>query len=137
MLPYALCLSYHSNTEAVLFACLLSQVDCLAPRWETALIACLHDQNKSGLFGGPVLFIQSEQSEKFLKSPGWLKKRRPSKKPLLFWSWCLSQRHSDARPHCESKYGFCNLSITSPALYQLNKQPPKIFLAIRENCLSL
>jgi len=41
----ALCLSYHSNTEAVLFACLSSfrqagppqPVDCLDPRWKTPL----------------------------------------------------------------------------------------------------
>jgi len=39
---YALCLSYHSDTEAVLFAHLSSGwatqwVDCLVPWWETAL----------------------------------------------------------------------------------------------------
>jgi len=31
--------------------------DSLALRWEVALTACLHDQNKRGFFGGPV-FIQ-------------------------------------------------------------------------------
>jgi len=40
MLQHALCLSYYSNTEAVLFACLSSgwaimmSIDCLAPRWK-------------------------------------------------------------------------------------------------------
>jgi len=43
-------------------------------------IACLHDQNKSGFFEGQLLSSQSEQSEKFSKSPDWLKKGRPSKK---------------------------------------------------------
>jgi len=42
MLYYALCLLYHSNTEAALFVCLSSSwvttnVDCLAPKRETAL----------------------------------------------------------------------------------------------------
>jgi len=43
-------------------------------------IACLHDQNKSGFFGGQLLFSQSEQSEMFSKGSDWLKKIRPSKK---------------------------------------------------------
>jgi len=39
---YALCLSYHPNTEAVLFSCLSSgwtttMGGCLAPRWKIAL----------------------------------------------------------------------------------------------------
>jgi len=42
-------------------------------------IACLHDQNKSGFFPA------NQSNLKFLKSPDWLKKSRPSKKPLLFW----------------------------------------------------
>jgi len=33
-----------------------------------------------------LLFIQSEQFEKFSKSSNWLEKSRPSKKTLLFWS---------------------------------------------------
>jgi len=33
---------------------------------------------------GRLLSIQSEQSEKFSKSPDWLEKAGPSKKPLLF-----------------------------------------------------
>jgi len=48
------------------------------------LLACLHDQNKSGFFGGPAFISQSEESEKFSKSPDWLEESRPSKKPLLF-----------------------------------------------------
>jgi len=42
-------------------------------------IAILHDQNKSGFLEGRLLSIQSEQSEKFSKSPDWLDKSRPSK----------------------------------------------------------
>jgi len=47
-----------------------------------ALLACLHDQNKSGFFGGPV-FIQPiiKRIQKALI--GW-KKAGPLKKPLLF-----------------------------------------------------
>jgi len=48
------------------------------------LLACLHDQNKSVFLEGRLFSSQSEQSEKFLKSPNWLEKSRPSKKPLLF-----------------------------------------------------
>jgi len=33
-----------------------------------------------------LLSSQSEQSEKFSKSPDWLKKNSPPKKTLLFWS---------------------------------------------------
>jgi len=47
-------------------------------------LACLHDQNKSSFLEGLLLFSQSEQSEKFSKSPDWLEKSRPSKKALLF-----------------------------------------------------
>jgi len=32
------------------------RVDYLALRWEIALIACLHDQSKSGFFGGLAFF---------------------------------------------------------------------------------
>jgi len=49
----------------------------------TLHIACLHDQNKSGLFEGPV-FIQPIRTKSFQKALiGW-KKAGPPKKPLLF-----------------------------------------------------
>jgi len=50
------------------------------PRNSTLQLACLHDQNKNGFFGGPLLFSQSEQFEKFSKIPDWLEKSRLSKK---------------------------------------------------------
>jgi len=43
-------------------------------------LACLHNLNKRGFFGGPAFIQQSEKSEKFSKSPDWLEKSRPSKK---------------------------------------------------------
>jgi len=47
-------------------------------------IACLQDQNKSGFLEGWLLFSQSEQSEKFSKSPiGW-KKAGPPKSHFCF-----------------------------------------------------
>jgi len=54
----------------------------LRPEVSTArlILASLQDKNNSGLYGGPLLSIQSEQSEKFSKSPDWLKKSRLSKK---------------------------------------------------------
>jgi len=47
------------------------------------LIACLHDQNKSGFLKGQLLSSQSEQFEKLFKSSNWLDKSRPSKKVAL------------------------------------------------------
>jgi len=41
---------------------------------------------KVAFLEGRFLSSQSKQSEKFSKSPDWLEKSRPSKKPLLFWS---------------------------------------------------
>jgi len=41
-------------------------------------VACSHDQNKSGFFGGPAFSSQSE-----IALIGWIK-AGPSKKPLLF-----------------------------------------------------
>jgi len=41
-------------------------------------------KTKVAFLEGLLLSIQSEQSEKFSKIPDWLKKSRPSKKPLLF-----------------------------------------------------
>jgi len=46
----------------------------------------LHDQNKSGFFGGPTFIQPIRATRKGFKSPDWLEKSRPSKKPLLFWS---------------------------------------------------
>jgi len=46
-------------------------------------LACLHEQNKSGFLVSRLLSSQSGQSEKFLKSPDWLEKSRPSKKAAL------------------------------------------------------
>jgi len=39
---------------------------------------------KVSFLEGRFLSSQSEQSEKFSKSPDWLEKASPSKKPLLF-----------------------------------------------------
>jgi len=48
-----------------------------------ALLACLHDQNKSDFFGGPAL-TQPINLKSFQKGLiGW-KKVSPPKKPLLF-----------------------------------------------------
>jgi len=61
MLYYALC-CHTTPTQKLFCLHVLRQagspqrVDCLAPRRETALIACLYDQNKSSFFGGPALF---------------------------------------------------------------------------------
>jgi len=52
-------------------------------RIQTLQLACLHDQNKSGFLEGRLLSSQSEQSEKLSKSPDWLEKAGPPKKPLL------------------------------------------------------
>jgi len=41
------------------------------PHHRNTYLACLHDQNKSGFLEGRLLSSQSEQSEKFLKSPNW------------------------------------------------------------------
>jgi len=56
------------------------RVDCLAPRWEIALIACLHDQSKSGFFGRPAFSSQSGLFENFSDCSDWLDKSWPSKK---------------------------------------------------------
>jgi len=53
--------------------------------WFTAchiglLLTCLHDQNKSGFFGGPAFIKPIRAIWKFSKSSDWLKKSRPSKK---------------------------------------------------------
>jgi len=45
-----------------------------------ALLAYLHDQNKSGFLEGRLLSSQSEQLKKYLKSSDWMEKSRPSKK---------------------------------------------------------
>jgi len=43
-------------------------------------VACLHDQNKSSFFGGPVFSSQSELFENFSNCSDWLKKSRSFKK---------------------------------------------------------
>jgi len=46
-------------------------------------LACLHDQNKSGFFGGPAFIQPIRAICSFLKALiGW-KKASPPKKPLL------------------------------------------------------
>jgi len=44
------------------------------------LLACLHDQNKSGFFGGRLFSNQSEPFQYFLNCSEWPDKSRPSKK---------------------------------------------------------
>jgi len=45
----------------------------------SAYIACLHDQNKSGFFGGPDFSSQSGLFENFSDCSDWLDKSRPFK----------------------------------------------------------
>jgi len=48
-----------------------------------SLLACLHDQNKSGFFGGPAFIQPIREILNFVKALiGW-KKTGPPKKPLL------------------------------------------------------
>jgi len=66
-------------TSALYFTFFNVQLQLSAARAQTKtscslFIACLHDQNKSGILEGRLLSNQSEQSEKFSKSPDWLKK---------------------------------------------------------------
>jgi len=44
------------------------------------LLACLHDQNKSGFFGGPAFFSQSELIEYFSDGSVWFDKSWTLKK---------------------------------------------------------
>jgi len=46
----------------------------------TALLACLHDQNKSGFFGGLAFSSQLGLFENFSDCFDWLDKSRPFKK---------------------------------------------------------
>jgi len=52
-----------------------------------SLLVFLHDQNKSGFFGGPVFFQPIRAIWKVFKKP-WLAGKKPAlqKMPLLFWS---------------------------------------------------
>jgi len=51
-----------------------------------AILACLHDQNKSGFFGGRFYLANQSNLKSFQKVLiGWKKVGFP-KKPLLFWS---------------------------------------------------
>jgi len=54
-----------------------------APQICRSILAYLHDQTKSGFFGGP-FSSQSEQFKRFLKALIGRKKATPPKKPLLF-----------------------------------------------------
>jgi len=57
------------------------QVDYLGNSIIACLLACLHDQNKSGFFGEPDFFQPiRELFENFLNCSDWLDKSRPSKK---------------------------------------------------------
>jgi len=56
----------------------------LNSKFTGSCIACLHDQNKSGFFGGPAFSSQSELFEYFLNCSDWLDKTGPPKNPLLF-----------------------------------------------------
>jgi len=49
-------------------------------------VACLHDQNKSGCFGGLAFFQLIRAFEKFSDCFDWLDKSWPFKKAILFWS---------------------------------------------------
>jgi len=48
------------------------------------ILACLHDQNKSGFFEGPAFSSQSKQLKKYSKNSGWLEKSRPTKNHFCF-----------------------------------------------------
>jgi len=59
---------------------------CCAKTNKNVILACLHDQNKSGFFGGPAFFqpIRAIFLETFqIALIGWIK-AGPPKKPLLF-----------------------------------------------------
>jgi len=55
------------------------RVDCLFPRWEMVLIACLHDQKNIGFFEPIKSFLKTFQTALIV----W-KKVSPPKKPLLY-----------------------------------------------------
>jgi len=46
----------------------------------TAMLACSHDQSKSGFFGRPAFFQPIKAFQNFLNCSDWLDKSRPSKK---------------------------------------------------------
>jgi len=50
----------------------------------SCLLACLHDQNKSGFLEGRLSFNQSKQFGKYLKSSYWLEKAGPPKNHFCF-----------------------------------------------------
>jgi len=108
MLYYVLCLSYHSNTEAVLFACLPTQklfclhvfrqagppqrVDRLAPRRETALSVFRKAQRRATALGVEPRFCNlSITSPAPLLSHGGV-----ALICLLFWICHLSWRRFNA-----------------------------------------
>jgi len=66
-------------------------------------IACLHDQNKSGFFGGPA-FIQPIRTICKVFKKLWL----VGKKPLLFWSFIQAISGWKSLIHSPSSvYGIC------------------------------
>jgi len=52
-------------------------------------------KTKVAFLEGRLLSRQSEQTEKFSKSPDWLEKAAPPKKPLLFWT-CKQANYAQA-----------------------------------------
>jgi len=61
-------------------SCPRAQDTLATPLLILLLIACLHDQNKAGFFGGRLFFSQSGLFENFSDCSDWLDKSRPSKK---------------------------------------------------------
>jgi len=49
-------------------------------------LACLHDQNRSGFFGGPAFIQPIRAIWKVFKKPGLAGKKRPFKKATFVWS---------------------------------------------------
>jgi len=62
---------------------------CLFIHYTSLQLASLHDQSKSGFFGGPdMLSSKSERFEKNSKSSDWLEKIWPSKKAtFILGTW--------------------------------------------------
>jgi len=51
---------------------------------DNAYLACLHDQNKSGFFGGPTFIQPIREIWKFFKKP-WLVGKKPALQKSHFW----------------------------------------------------
>jgi len=86
----------------------------LVSRWEMALIVCLHIEKRSGLSGEPDFIHYSANQINliiFQKALiGW-KKAGPLQTISVFPKGTLTRYRIWSRP------GFCNLSITSQALF--------------------